>query len=107
MLNQDPSVADRRLTGRKIEREHSQEDSVVSGDSLQDAESDWAPLSRPLPKTSQRLMSSLTRKYSDPDSVIDRVSTDECLIDFIVLAIGELLPKMGRSNWVRLFGHPP
>lgn len=73
MLNQDHHSPVRRLSGRKIEREHSQEDSVVSGDSLQDAESDWILPSRPFPKSPQRGLSPLTRKYSDPDSYIDRV----------------------------------
>lgn len=62
------------MNGRKIQRDSSQEDSVVSGDSLQDTDSDFdrVPFAKP-PLKSQRQRSPLTRKFSDPDP-IDRVS---------------------------------
>ncbi|XP_031554963.1 protein KIBRA-like isoform X2 [Actinia tenebrosa] len=67
---------DKRMACRKIQREPSQEDSVVSGDSLQDTDSDFDrfPLGKPALK-SQRQRSPLTRKFSDPDP-IDRYAED-------------------------------
>ncbi|XP_048589384.1 protein KIBRA [Nematostella vectensis] len=71
MLNIDPQqmVGTRRSPARHMEREHSQEDSVVSGDSLQDRlESDFdRSVSRPALRSPYLPIRGLERKYSDPD----------------------------------------
>ena len=88
------------MTDRKIQREPSQEDSVVSADSLQDTDSEFerVPLAKPALK-SQRQRSPLTRKFSDPDP-IERVSDgfEHCLLSLLTCAVPETEKSLAMSK---------